>query len=367
MTSIYLIRHAEAEGNLYRIAQGQANSNLTDRGWRQVQALKRRFAEISIDAVYASDLYRTCATASAIYQPKGLPLHRSRDLREICVGVWEHRTWGEIYRRWPEEMDHFSHRPDLWRLEGAEEPLEARARVLKAVEQIAAENEGRTVAVFSHGYVLRMLLSYLEGYPLEQLGQTPTGDNTAVSLLHAENGKLRVIFRDDNSHLRTPEFLADEKPARRPNGLEPGLWFAPLRLPEQEEIFQDLVTRSAGSIPAPFLPPEQAAGWVTLLGYLREEPVGALQVNPASGEISLLYIRPDSRGRGFGGQLIGQAVQRTRAAGGVRITAAAPNEAAKAFLRDYGFHPADETDRLVKEIGFLSEFLGESNSENALS
>ena len=25
MTTIYLIRHAEAEGNLYRIAQGQAN------------------------------------------------------------------------------------------------------------------------------------------------------------------------------------------------------------------------------------------------------------------------------------------------------------------------------------------------------
>ena len=32
MTTIYLIRHAEAEGNLYRIAQGQKNSNLTDRG-----------------------------------------------------------------------------------------------------------------------------------------------------------------------------------------------------------------------------------------------------------------------------------------------------------------------------------------------
>ena len=42
MTSIYLIRHAEAEGNLYRIAQGQYNSILTDRGWRQVAALARR-------------------------------------------------------------------------------------------------------------------------------------------------------------------------------------------------------------------------------------------------------------------------------------------------------------------------------------
>ena len=94
MTTIYLIRHAEAEGNLYRIAQGQANSSITDRGERRIQALARRFADIPIDAVYASDLYRTCATASAIYKPKGLPLHRRRDLREICVGVWEEKTWG---------------------------------------------------------------------------------------------------------------------------------------------------------------------------------------------------------------------------------------------------------------------------------
>ena len=76
MTKLYLIRHAEAEGNLYRIAQGQYNSIITDRGWRQIRALERRFAEIPVDAVYSSDLYRTCATASAIYRPKGLELHR---------------------------------------------------------------------------------------------------------------------------------------------------------------------------------------------------------------------------------------------------------------------------------------------------
>ena len=87
MTTIYLIRHAEAEGNLYRVAQGQYNSIITDRGRRQIAALARRFADIPIDAVYSSDLYRTCATAQAICVPKGLPLHRRRDLREICVGV----------------------------------------------------------------------------------------------------------------------------------------------------------------------------------------------------------------------------------------------------------------------------------------
>ena len=47
MTTIYLIRHAEAEGNLYRIAQGQANSSITDRGERQIQALALSLIHIS--------------------------------------------------------------------------------------------------------------------------------------------------------------------------------------------------------------------------------------------------------------------------------------------------------------------------------
>ena len=113
MTNLYLIRHAEAEGNLYRIAQGQHDSNLTDRGWRQVRALERRFADIPIDAVYASDLYRTRATASALYQPKNLPLHRCPGLREICVGDWEGRTWGDIARQYPQEMADFGDRKSV--------------------------------------------------------------------------------------------------------------------------------------------------------------------------------------------------------------------------------------------------------------
>lgn len=39
MTTIYLIRHAEAEGNLYRRAHGWYNSTITDRGYHQIAAL----------------------------------------------------------------------------------------------------------------------------------------------------------------------------------------------------------------------------------------------------------------------------------------------------------------------------------------
>lgn len=118
MTTIYLIRHAEAEGNLYRIAQGHEDGKLTRRGWEQVRALSHRFETIHIDEVYASDLYRTCATASAIYLPKGLSLHIDPSLREVNLGTWEGKPWGEIARQEPEQLVNFSVHSHLWRVDG---------------------------------------------------------------------------------------------------------------------------------------------------------------------------------------------------------------------------------------------------------
>ena len=82
MTTIYLIRHAEAEGNLYRRIHGWYDALTTTRGWLQIQALERRFTDIPIDAVWSSPLFRTMATARAIYRPRGLELHTHPGLRE---------------------------------------------------------------------------------------------------------------------------------------------------------------------------------------------------------------------------------------------------------------------------------------------
>ena len=66
MTTIYLIRHAEAEGNLYRRIQGHWNGQVTPRGQKQIDALAERFRGVPIDAVCSSDLQRTIDTAGAI-------------------------------------------------------------------------------------------------------------------------------------------------------------------------------------------------------------------------------------------------------------------------------------------------------------
>ena len=202
MTKLYLIRHAEAEGNLYRIAHGHCNGLITNyRGYQQIDALRERFRDVDIDAVYSSDLYRTQITARAIWLPKSLPLQLEPAFREICMGEWEDHTWHELNVKYPEEMYNFNRRADLWRVPGAETAQQVVDRFIPALERVAREHEGGAVAVFSHGMALRTVLGVLQGQTLAQVGQTSHGDNTAVSLLEWDGASFRVVYRDDNSHL----------------------------------------------------------------------------------------------------------------------------------------------------------------------
>lgn len=132
MTTIYLVRHAEAEGNLYRIAHGHYNSCITDdRGCRQIRALAERFRDVPVDAVYASDLIRTRTTAQSIYLPKGLQLHPDPAFREICMGEWEEHCWYELLRKYPQSHHDFNHRLDRWQVPGSETAQQVLDRYLR--------------------------------------------------------------------------------------------------------------------------------------------------------------------------------------------------------------------------------------------
>ena len=164
MTTLYLIRHAEAEGNLYRRIHGQYDSLITDNGYRQIQALEQRFADTPIDAVYSSDLFRTMTTARAIYVPKGLPLQTRADLREMGMGEWEDRTWAGIDRTDHQQMALFSAGSPDFHPPGGETFPEIRRRGTAAILDIAAKHPNQTVAVFSHGTLIRNTLAAFLGY-----------------------------------------------------------------------------------------------------------------------------------------------------------------------------------------------------------
>ena len=321
MTQLYIIRHAEAEGNIYRRIDGHYNSRITANGYRQIDALTERFKSIPVDAVYASDLFRTCETAKAIYVPKGLELHKDARFRETAFGVWEDKNFGWLEQFESGEFDRFSHNPDSWRTEGAEQAKECSDRFLTALNEIAQKHNGQTVAVFSHGCVTGYAFRRLFGENAKKAGRC---DNSGVSLIRYEGGKFSFEYLYDNSHL-TEEIstLAHQLWWRGKRDFN--LWF---RTPQSSD-------RSL--FDPEHLPCE---GHKTLIAVLADRPVGYLSysVQGNTVTVSCLYLIAECRHVRMGDQLLGTAVVEGRAIGCTELKAVVPyqNKDAAAFFARLG-------------------------------
>ena len=85
--TVYIIRHAEAEGNIYRRCHGIYDSLLTPRAYQQLPCLAKRFESVPLAAVYASPLFRARTTAKAVAEPHGLSVELRNDLTgRTCRG-----------------------------------------------------------------------------------------------------------------------------------------------------------------------------------------------------------------------------------------------------------------------------------------
>ena len=319
MTTIYLIRHAEADGNLYRRAHGWYNSVITDRGYRQIAALAGRFAETQFDAVYSSDRYRTMTTASAVYQTHGLPLLTTPRLREIGIGVWEDLPWAEIERTDGEQLERFNTDAEHWHVEGGEQLPAVRERMLSALREIAEAHPNGTVAVFSHGMAIRLTVGTMQGLSLHEIDGTGHAENTAVSRLEYENGAFRVVYRDDASHL-TDELMSLKRQAwlKNARGFEGGIYYTPSGAAGHFDVCR------AGEI------------------------VGAVSVEGCENGVATIgeyWLEEYAQGLGFGQQLIGQALSYARAHDCRTLSTgriAKSNEHGLRRVREWGFTQAGE-------------------------
>lgn len=383
MTTLYLIRHAEAEGNLYRRIHGQYNSLITDNGYRQIAALRERFADVPIDAVYSSDLFRTMTTARALFIPKGLPLVTRPDLREISMGQWEDYSWAGVDRRDHARMALFSATSPDFRAPGGETFPEIRQRGCRAVLDIAARHPGQTVAAFAHGTLIRNTVAEFLGIPAEEMHKMGHSDNTAVTKLEIEDDRVTVVYKDDNSHL-SPEISTLAKQRwwnKNDQRADVNLWFAPLDLDTQADrdyylacrqdawqtIYSDLDRYDGAGFLDDALDSWRANRKSLVAAMSGNHRAGLLQLDPRRGRedhegyISFLYLTPEQRNNGVGIQLIGKAVSLSRPMGcdKLGLVCSERNAHALAFYKKYGFRPVGTEAgaygtlyRMQKDIGY---------------
>lgn len=85
---------------------------------------------------------------------------------------------------------------------GGETMRQVHERVQRAILEIVAENEGKTVCVTSHGCAIRNILCWTLGLPFEKLNEVDWGDNTAINVIDFDSSHHpTVLVQNDASHL----------------------------------------------------------------------------------------------------------------------------------------------------------------------
>lgn len=163
MTRVLLVRHAEPDEDARGRCYGRLDVGLSPAGLASAKHLAESLGDVELEAVYVSPRLRAVQTAAAL----GVMPTVDERLRELDFGELEGRTYDEIGREQPELFRRWMDTPTLVRFPGGESFAELRERVAAAMGDIVAVDH-RTVALVSHGGVIRAALAATLGLPDER-------------------------------------------------------------------------------------------------------------------------------------------------------------------------------------------------------
>ena len=188
-TRLYLIRHGETPANRNHLLQGVSDGPLTDNGRSQIEMLGRHLATFQIDKIISSDLTRAYQTAKAIAKHHNLEVEVNPVVREWNCGVWDGRTQREFLAM----VDKLEGGISSFEPEGGERMSQVHQRACDFLEKTLSEDQGKTIAVCSHGDFIRMMMScMLDIHPNQ--ASLFFFDNASYSLFENNENHWQAIF-----------------------------------------------------------------------------------------------------------------------------------------------------------------------------
>ena len=188
-TTILLIRHGRTDGVDRYLAGRAAGTPLNDQGTIEVARLTERLRGTRLAAVVSSTLERTRQTAEAIAAAHGLPVIEDEAFNEFDIGAWTGAAFTTLDA--DGEWARFNAARSLTGAPGGELMREVQQRAVTAILALARRYEGGTVAVVSHGDVIRAILMYFLGMPIEMVHRIEI-DPSRVSILEIGRDAVRV-------------------------------------------------------------------------------------------------------------------------------------------------------------------------------
>lgn len=204
MGKIYITRHGETEWNVAARLQGQCDSPLTPLGIRQATWLGERLKDISIDAIYTSPLGRAAHTAKIVAINSSLDeriIKHIDELMEIYLGSWQGMHIDEVSEIYPEQIQHFWHKPERYQTIDGESFEVLMDRAYTKLMDLAKTHEHETILLVSHTITIKALLNVLLNKgDIKSFWDSPDLTQTSLTILNYQNAKFNIEVIADTSH-----------------------------------------------------------------------------------------------------------------------------------------------------------------------
>lgn len=219
MTYLFLIRHGENEWvETGKLAGRTPNVHLNEKGHKQSAVLAERLANQPISAIYSSPLVRCVETAQPLAEKLGLSVVEEPGLLEVDYGEWRGGELKELSKR--PEWQLVQIYPSGFRFPGGETLREVQSRVVGTLERIRKEHEGQAVALFAHGDILRTLLAWYLGAPLD-LFQRIVISTASVSVVGFHHFGPRILLVNETGEIPLVRWESDKEKEKDGNESQP--------------------------------------------------------------------------------------------------------------------------------------------------
>jgi broad specificity phosphatase PhoE len=190
VTVFHLLRHGE-HGLLGKVLAGRMPGvAMTEHGRAEIAAVAERLAGEQVAALYASPLDRTRESAEIISERLGLPIQFRDDVIELDYGEWTGATFDAI--RADPRWHLWSGTRSIACIPGGETMREVQRRATEALLELHGRHPDDTVAVVSHGDVIRAVLVFALGMPLDFYNRIEVSQGS-ISTIRIVPNSIRVI------------------------------------------------------------------------------------------------------------------------------------------------------------------------------
>jgi broad specificity phosphatase PhoE len=198
MGVFHLLRHGE-HGLLGRVLAGRMPGvGMTERGRAEIASQAERLAGEKIAAIYASPLQRTRESAEIVSARLGLPIEFRDDLLELDFGEWTGATFDSI--RADPRWQAWSTQRSLAAIPGGESMRTVQQRVVAALLELNERHLHESVVLVSHGDVIRAVLLFALGMPLDFYNRIEIGQGS-ISTIQIQPSGIRVTTLGERPRL----------------------------------------------------------------------------------------------------------------------------------------------------------------------